>query len=258
MAKLVILGSANAVADEYHENTHMALVLESRTILIDCVGNPLARLKAARIDLHSIGDIVVTHFHPDHVSGLPSLLMSMWLLGRKSPVNLLGLEHALERVEKLMEFYDWHNWPDFYRINFQRVEMRELVILIDAPDVRMLASPVHHLIPTIGLRIEIPSGGQSLAYSCDTEPCDEVVRLAGGADILIHEATGASVGHSSAAQAGEIATRSGVKKMYLIHYPTGDEKIEDLQNQAQETFSGKVALAEDFLEIPLMGDSHLI
>ena len=46
-----------------------------------------------------------------------------------------------------------------------------------------------------------------MAYSCDTEPCDEVIRLSEGVDVLIHEATGESLGHSSARQAGEIAKK---------------------------------------------------
>ena len=47
--------------------------------------------------------------------------------------------------------------------------------------------------------------GTSLAYSCDTEPCTAVVDIARDVDILLHEATGAVTGHSSAAQAGEAA-----------------------------------------------------
>src|SRR5260370_8039463 len=76
------------------------------------------------------------------------------------------------------------------------------------------------MIPTIGIRVEAKKPAKVLAYSCDTEPCEQTVRLAEGADILIHEAGGASFGHSSAEQAGEIATKAEVGKLYLIHYPT--------------------------------------
>ena len=77
------------------------------------------------------------------------------------------------------------------------------------------------MIPTIGIRVECKKPGRVLAYSCDTEPCEQTVRLSEGADILIHEAGGASFGHSSAEQAGEIAAKAEVGKLYLIHYPTG-------------------------------------
>ena len=90
--------------------------------------------------------------------------------------------------------------------------------------------------------------GKVFAYSGDTEPCEEVIRLAENADILVHEATGASWGHSDAAQAGEIATRAGAKDLYLIHYPNGMFKDEGLVIRAESTFAGKVGLAKDFLE----------
>ena len=75
MAILKILGSANAIPDKNHENTHMAVIGENHTLLIDCVSNPIVRLRKAGIEPDQITDVVLTHFHPDHVSGLPLLLM---------------------------------------------------------------------------------------------------------------------------------------------------------------------------------------
>jgi len=69
--------------------------------------------------------------------------------------------------------------------------------------------------------------------------------------VLIHEATGAIVGHSSASQAGAIAREAGVDRLILIHYKAGKIQLDKLISQAQETFSGDVVLAEDFMEIDL-------
>ena len=66
MPKLIVLGTANAIPDENHENTHLAIVGEQRQILVDCVGNPVVRLKQAGIDLNRLTDIFLTHFHPDN------------------------------------------------------------------------------------------------------------------------------------------------------------------------------------------------
>ena len=40
MAKLIFLGTSNAISDENHENTHMVVVGENRTVLIDCPNSP--------------------------------------------------------------------------------------------------------------------------------------------------------------------------------------------------------------------------
>jgi ribonuclease Z len=249
MPKLIILGSANAISDRAHENTHMVLVGKTSTVLIDCVNNPIMRLEQAGIDFNQLTDVVLTHFHPDHVSGVPQLLMNMWLLGRQRPLDIYGLDHTLGRIEKTMELYAWSEWPGFFPVVFHRVPEKELAPLFAGEDFKIIASPVQHFIPTIGLRIEFPVSKKVLAYSCDTEPCPQVIRLAAGVDVLIHEASGSVPGHSSAAQAGETARKAEVGKLYLIHYPTGKFAKDDLVAEAQERFEGPVNLATDFMSL---------
>lgn len=251
MARLIILGTSNAIPDGKHENTHMALISKSAIVLIDCVGSPNIRLNHIGVQLADITDLILTHFHPDHVSGVPLLLMNMWLSGRIRPLRIYGLHHCLERVEDLMALYHWDKWPEFFPVAFHRLPEREIVQVLATDELRIYSSPVRHLIPTIGLRIESAAGGRTVVYSCDTEPCPSVVRMASGADVLIHEATGAGAGHSSASQAGSIAREANVGKLLLIHYPTHMIDPDSLVGQAAETFAGQVELAVDFMEIEI-------
>lgn len=251
MPKVIILGSSNAVPSINHENTHFIIVGEQRSILVDCVSNPIVRLEQAGVDFNELTDIVITHFHPDHVSGMPLLLMGMWLMGRTRPLNLYGLHYTMDRLEDLMGFYNWAEWPNFFPVGFYRLPEREMAQVLDCEEFKVYSSPVHHMIPTIGLRVECKNPGTVLAYSCDTEPCEQTVQLADGADILIHEATGEFLGHSSAEQAGQIATKAEVGKLYLIHYPTGRFANGNLVQEAGKTYKGEVILAEDFMTIEL-------
>lgn len=251
MPKLIFLGTASAIPDKKHENTHFAILLKDRILLVDSANNPVVRLEQAGLSHEMLTEVIVTHFHPDHVSGVPSLLMSTWLMGRKKPMNIYALEYTLERLKRMMVDYDWESWPNFYPVDFVPVPAEEHALVLEDDELRVLASPVHHLVPTVGLRFEFTSNKKVIAYSCDTEPCQEVIRLAKGADILIHESTGATLGHTSAEQAGEIARQAGVGKLYLIHYPVGNFDARSLVAQAATTFHGPVYLAEDFMEVPL-------
>ena len=251
MPKVIILGSSNAVPSKDHENTHLVIIGEERTILVDCVSNPVVRLERAGVDFNDLTDIVITHFHPDHVSGVPLLLMDMWLMGRTKPINIYGLHYTMDRLEDLMGFYSWSEWPDFFSVGFYRLPEAEMAHVLDSDEFKINSSPVHHMIPTIGLRIESKKTTKVLTYSCDTEPCEQTVRLAGGADILIHEAGGASFGHSSAEQAGEVATKAEVGKLYLIHYPTGQFAKGDIAAEARKTYKGDVIVATDFMTIEI-------
>ncbi|MBN1427184.1 MAG: MBL fold metallo-hydrolase [Anaerolineae bacterium] len=252
MPRLVILGSASAVADANHENTHMILQGAHSAILIDCTGRPVVDLQRIGIGLDILSDLILTHFHPDHVAAVPNLLMSAWLLGRSATLRIYGLHHCLERMEDMMAAYHWEEWPGFFPVAFHHLPEREGVAVLENEDFQIKASPVRHYVPTIGLRILVKETGFVLVYSSDTVPCPEMVRLAYGADLLIHEATGDEpLGHASAVQAGEIAAEAGVKRLGLIHYHVWNANTEHLVPQAQSTFSGPVFLCEDFMQIEL-------
>jgi len=251
MPRLIFLGTSYAIPDDGHENTHIAIIGEKHQLLIDCANNPIVRLKQAGLNLLDLTDLILTHFHPDHVGGVPSLLMGSWLMGRTSLLDIYGLKHTIERISKIMDFYDWDTWPNFYPVEFHRLPEQEMTPVLNSVEFRVCASPVCHMVPAMGLRIELPMTGRVVAYSCDTEPCGEVVRLGSEADVLIHEATGASFGHTSAAQAGEIAQKAEAKSLYLIHYRTGDFDSRSLIGEARQTYQGPVYLAEDFMELEL-------
>jgi len=229
----------------------MLIVGRERTVLIDCVSSPVRRLEKAGVDPIELTDLVTTHFHPDHVSGVPLLLLDMWLMKRRKPLDIYGLHHTLDRLESMMGFYGWNEWPGFFPVAFHRLPAEEMTSVVECAEFRLFSSPVHHFIPTIGLRLEVLASRKSMAYSCDTEPCGEVVRLASGVDVLLHEASGEGPGHSSARQAGETARKAEAAKLLLIHYPTGKYQPADLVEEARSQFQGEVALAEDFMTINL-------
>jgi ribonuclease Z len=247
MVKLIFLGTSNVISDEDHENTHMVVVGEKRTVLIDCPNSPFLRFQKAGVDFNRLTDLILTHFHPDHVSGVPQLLMNMWLMGRLLPLSIYGLEHTIDRIEDLMGLYNWSEWPGFYPVRFIRLPEEALLPVIDCDEFHIFAMPMQHFIPSIGLRIEFSRSNKVLAYSCDTEPCKQIIKLAAGADVLVHEASGALPGHSSAADAGEAARLAKVGALFLIHYPTGQFASGSPVAEAQAHFAGPVTLAEDYM-----------
>lgn len=250
MRKIILLGTSNAVPAEGHENAHLLIQNGEHLVLVDCGANPVIHLPKGGIDFNRIEDMILTHFHPDHISGAPLLLMDLWLMGRKTPITVYGLAHTLSRLQTLMELYDWDTWPGFFPVTFTELVEAEHQNVLRKHGLVITASPVRHLLPTIGIRIEFSPGGKTVAYSSDTEPSDSVVRLARGADILIHEATGATIGHSSARQAGEIAQRAGVRQLYLIHYPANADP-QQMIAEAGAAFEGAVTVGRDFMEISL-------
>jgi ribonuclease Z len=250
MPKVVILGTASFIPDETHDNAHMLLQGENGSVLIDSGNNPLVSLKRAGLSADRLHTMILTHFHPDHVSGVPNFLMGLWLMGRTQPLSIHGLNVTLEKIQALMSLFEWKDWPGFYPVTFEPAQSIPGLTILETSDFSIQAAPTHHLVPSLALKVTARPGGKTLVYSSDTSPCDTVAQLARGADILIHEVAGAASGHSSAAMAGSIARQSGVGRLALIHYHTYLDP-QDLIAEAHSTFSGPVTVLRDLDVIEL-------
>ena len=125
---------------------------------------------------------------------------------------------------------------------------KEQTAVLENEDFRITSWAVKHFVPTIGLRIESKKTGKILAYSSDTEPHPILESLAADADILLHEAAGAPPGHSTARQAGELASKVNAKALYLIHYQVWDTDPSPLVPEAQSAYDGPITLCKDFDE----------
>ena len=104
-----------------------------------------------------------------------------------------------------------------------------------------------------------PRKGRKLVFSGDTKPCDAVEKLAAGADLLIHDATAAAdnldkantYGHSTAAQAGALAAKAGVRMLVLVHISPRYEDGAPLLDEARVVFPNAVLPKDlDELDVP--------
>ncbi len=250
MPEWIVLGSAHAVPDATHANTHFVLVGEDRTLLIDAPCEVIGRLRRVGLTPNHITDLLLTHFHPDHTAGVPMLLMSAWLQGRQTPLHIYGLEDTLQGVRQVMSLYRWENWPDFFPVHFHTIAPQPMTPVLENQAWKVWASPVVHMVPAIGIRIAF-ANQEVLAYSGDTGPTEHVIELAHQADYLFHEASGEMEGHTSAAQAGEIATRAQARRLYLVHTDTDPAHRTRLALEAAKTFAGPVQVANDLLRLTI-------
>ena len=98
--------------------------------------------------------------------------------------------------------------------------------------------------------------GRKIVYSGDTRPSDNVVQAAQNADMLIHEATLSNdlnkyadlVGHSTAADAAQIADRASALKLVLTHTSSRYANVTALLEEARSIFPNTL-VAEDLLEL---------
>ena len=230
-----LLGTGAAFSDAHRTTTMLAFTDDDATLVVDCGGDVVQRLLAAGIDLTTIKALILTHEHIDHIGGFPLFMEKMWLAGRREPIPVYGIEPALDQARRCFETFDTSGWtglPDIHWYPFP--EEPEALVLTD-PVWDVKAAPGIHFVPVVGLRVESKRTGGVVAFSCDTAPSPEITRLAYEADLLLHEATGASAGHSSPEQAAQVAAEANAKRLVLIHLPPNLTDA-DL-HEARQTFA---------------------
>jgi ribonuclease Z len=259
----VFLGSSGAIPGRNRDTTSLVFVGPRDAVLVDCGGSPAQKLMLAGTDPRALSRVVITHIHPDHAYGLPSLVQTLFLLGRTTPLHLACREEHEAPLRALLGIFGLLERPGLFPVVWEPVPAREGFTIgtpgVGTPgDFALTASPnAHGGMPNMALRFEAP-GGPAVVYSSDTEPCAAVEVLARGAHTLIHEATFSErrprgIGaHSTAAQAGEIAARAGVTRLILAHIDAGlHGELDALREEARARFSGEVEIARELVPYPL-------
>ncbi len=246
MAELLLLGTGAALTDGSREPTMLALRGATSTVLIDCGGNAVRQLQRLGVPLDSLERLILTHEHPDHTSGLPLLVEMLWLAGRRRPLPIHGPAQTIDILRRVWAQWDTSDWDGLPELQWQAVPLESGARIASGADFDLIAAPGQHgQTPVIGVRAHDRHGEGSVVYGADGSPSATIQRLAQGADILVHEATGLHPMHSSAEQAAEVARAAAVKKLVLVHLSPLDNDLTAQQAAAADIFGGPVLIGND-------------
>ncbi|MCD7867969.1 MAG: ribonuclease Z [Clostridiales bacterium] len=196
------------------------------SLLIDCGEGTQIAIREKGWSFKPIDVICFTHYHGDHISGLPGLLLTMGNADRKNPLTLVG-PRGLERVVSALRVIA----PELpFELNFIEITKPEEVLELSG--YRITAFKVNHNVLCYGYTLEIlrqgkfspenaraqgiplrlwnplqkgktvemdgrvytpdmvlgpPRKGIKLTYTTDTRPTESIRRNAAGADLFICE-----------------------------------------------------------------------
>ncbi|MER5390987.1 MBL fold metallo-hydrolase [Saccharopolyspora sp. NPDC002686] len=275
--ELVLLGTAGGPTPKRNRSAPaQAIVVGDRTYLIDA-GNGVARqLVAADIPLRSLTAACVTHHHSDHNVDLGTVVHLAWCADLRQPVRLYGPPPLTEMMAAFARYADTDvttRIADEGRPDFAELIVPEDVHgpgpVYEDDRVRISATRVHHP-PMDALAYRIDTEDRSIVISGDTAPCQQLVDLATGADVLVHEVmhvpsiepllartNGARLrrhlldSHTSVSEVGAIAESAGVPTLVLSHFVPSDPEVPDdvWREEAQRDYTGKVIVGQDLMSL---------
>jgi len=150
MIEVCLLGSGGMMPLPDRRLTAMLFRYKGRLLLIDCGEGTQLPIKLAGWGFKAIEAILLTHYHGDHVAGLPGLLMTMGNSGREEPLTIIGPTYLYEVIKGLCVIVP--KLPFEIRL----IELPEEEInTINLGEIEISTLPLEHSMPCVAYCIEL-------------------------------------------------------------------------------------------------------
>lgn len=144
---VTILGSSSALPTSDRNLTAHVLNVDERFFLIDCGEGTQLQLRKYKAKLSRLDHIFITHLHGDHTFGLPGLIASLNLLGRKHDLHIYAHPDLQKLLGQFMSYYFTNlDFPILYHpLNYKSSE-----IIYEDKKITVESFPLKHRVPTCG------------------------------------------------------------------------------------------------------------
>ena len=260
--RIVVLGSGTCVSSLYNSfdfrnPSGYLLQFNGINILLDCGEGMRKQMNEAKFDYFDVNNIFITHFHPDHFN-IDSLIQSIYVRARKSGAKKALTIYGPKTIEEKFEMaWDSKNTKGDYRksllnvldLRFMEYENEKEFEITEG--LKFIPFKVSHgEMDAYALRFIL--GNKIVTYSGDSGVCVGIENASQNADIFLCEATinledkeNDTKSHLTYFISGEIAKKSNVKNLVLVHYSGKDSDLIMEHEVRKSGFNGEIHIAKD-------------
>lgn len=253
---LVVVGCGTVVPEPDTGGSSFWAELDGTRALIDCGPGAVQAMARLALPWSQMTDLILTHFHADHIGALPGLFFSLTHglapAVRTEPLHVWGPPGTDDLLSGLADVLGSFMLDPGFEVHVHEIEPGQQVHMPSGADLTSFKTP--HTAESQAVRLSSPAG--SIGYSGDTGPCPELGDFMRNVDVLVCECslTEDLVGdnHLSPAGVASIANRAEPRELVLTHvYPQVRAAHDVVALVRSQGFEGRVRLASEGLEVRL-------
>lgn len=252
--KLVILGSSSGLPQAGRASSGYLLKTGETLSLIECGGGVTSSFLRRGFDPLDVGQVFISHTHPDHVTELPLFIQLAYLAGRTEPLDLYLPAEFVEPFRRflLAVYLIPEKLPfEVNLIGYEQGVVYDKSFVLTAVGNRHLLGN-RELIEQFGLpnrmqcfSMDIKVGGKSLFYSADIASYDDVRAYVDDKDIVILEST-----HIDLGDFFDHASTVNVGRFVITHLGT-DQEVAEINRLAAKAGVDNLVTAVDGLDLEI-------
>ena len=246
---ITILGCGSATPSTRHNPSAQAVRYRNKLMLVDCAEGTQLQMRRYGLSFAKVSDIFISHLHGDHFLGLPGLLSTMSLHNVEGTVTVHTFAEGADILKRLMNLFCRDH---SFNIEYDIIDPENPGVVYEDGNITVTAFPLYHRVPCVGYLFREKPKRPHID--------GEAVKFHGVCDVLFHEATygddsahkAAPRGHSTARDAGRIATLAGAGRLVIGHFSKTILNESRLVAEASEEFHGPVTAANEGLQIDII------
>lgn len=221
--KLIVLGSGTSVPHARRSSSGFWLETIHGSVLLDCSASAVHRIAQENLDWANLDAIWISHFHLDHIGGLPAFLFGTKYAPetqkRKKPLRIFGAKGLKNLIENFDRANDYNLLKQPFPIEITEVEPLEEFEILEALEAVAIDTP--HTPESLAIHLR-DQNDKVLVYTSDTGFTMVLGDIARGADLLLMECSFVEKSpvetHLTLPQAMHIARYAKPKKIILTHF----------------------------------------
>lgn len=281
--KVTLLGTKGGPrVNKGRANPASLVTAVGRSYVVDCGYGVTRQLVEAGVEAHEVRTILVTHNHSDHMLELGPLVYNAWAGGLREAIDVWGPPPLGRIVAGFLESLGYD--IDIRMEDEGRPDLRKLVrvhefeaadtpsAVCDRDGLIVSAVKVRHPPLTHAYAYRFDTLDRSIVLSGDTTYSPELILLARGADVLVHEVMHLGgldrllarnpnaptlrkhllASHTTTEQLGYVAAEADVRTLVLSHFVPGDDpSITDAMwtEDVRKSFAGEIVVGRDLMTV---------